>query len=223
MLGFKVLLIDCDRQRNTSKLLPLDKREPPTLTQVLKNEATFSDAIRSARKGLDILPSDKNLHTAANYILIEGMSAYTTISQGIADISGYDFVFFDLPSNYSPITEAVILASEEMIIPCELEPFSVEGLIDMIDTLNETLTKLRHQVVITGIVPFNKDDRYAMSDMYLDSLIENFKERVLPSIRTDADIRKAQSRGETVFEYNPDSKGAQDFKTLADFLIQKEV
>ena len=103
---------------------------------------------------------------------------------------------------YTAISESALWASDEMIIPTVLEPFSVEGILKTIAKLSETLSELEHEVNITGIVPTKVDKRFAMSDSYYKSLVDTFKERVIHSIRTDETIKKAQSLGQTVFSLN---------------------
>ena len=72
---------------------------------------------------------------------------------------------------------------------------------------------------IAGIVPTKIDQRYSMSDSYYKALLNTFKERVIQSIRTDATIKKAQSLGQTVFEYDKSSKAAEDFSRLTDIIV----
>jgi chromosome partitioning protein len=216
----RVLLVDCDLQGNASSLLP--ERRDPTLTHVLKGEALFIHAIQPARKNLDLLPSDQSLHTAANYITAMGMRAYATLKTATRNLSTYDFLFFDHSPSYSPITEAALLASDEMLIPCELAPYAIQGLVDMINKLGDTLSGLDHEVTMTGIVPFKLDQRYSMTAQYLTSLKKRFGERVIHPVRTDATISRAQSLQQTVFEYNPRSKVAEDFLVLAEHLLTRE-
>ena len=216
----RVLLVDCDLQANASNLLP--ERRDPTLTHVLKGEALFSDAIQTARENLDILPADTKLNTAANHIVATGIQAYNTLRRAARSLQGYDFLLFDHSPNYTAITETALLASSEMLIPCELAPYAVSGLINMITKLTETLGDLDHEVDITGIVPFKLDHRYSMTEIYLASLQKRFGELIIHSVRTDSTIARAQSLSQTVFEYDPKSKAAEDFTTLAQLLLAGE-
>jgi chromosome partitioning protein len=221
--GARVLLVDCDRQKNSTSLLPDDRRDPPTLTEVLQSKASLQDAIRPARENLDVLPSSGDLQEAAKHILMTGMRAYGALKNAVARLQGYDFVIFDHSPSLSSITETVLLASDEMLVPCQLEPYAVEGLIDMINKLGDTLTGLDHEVDLIGIVPFRLDKRYAMTKEYLDSLKEHFGERILHPVRTDGTVSRAQSVGQTVFEYDPKSNAAADFMALATILVPEEV
>lgn len=219
--GEKILLVDCDLQRNASSIIPEDQRGEITLTQVLKGQAKFSDAIYHARENLDILPSDANLDTAANHITATGARAYYTLRNALKQVNTYDTILFDHSPSYSPITETVLLASDQMLIPCELAPFAVTGLLEMINKLTETLGGLDHEVAIAGIVPFKLDQRYAMTQLYLTSLKKRFGDLIVQSVRTDATISKSQSLKQTVFEYDPTCKAVDDFNTIASLIIER--
>lgn len=216
----RVLVVDCDLQANASSLLP-EQREP-TLTHVLKGNASFTDAIQTAREGLDILPADNKLNTAANHIVATGIQAYNTLRRATRNLEGYDFLLFDHSPNYTAITETALLASSEMLIPCELAPYAVSGLINMITKLTETLGDLDHEVDITGIVPFKLDQRYSMTGIYLSSLQKRFGELIIHPVRTDSTIARAQSLNQSVFEYDPKSKAVEDFTTLAQLLLSRD-
>src|SRR3712207_4901602 len=73
LMGYKVLLVDCDIQHNPSKLIPQQDQKPITLTHVLKEEARFEDAIQQARENLYLITADRNLDKAANHIVISGI------------------------------------------------------------------------------------------------------------------------------------------------------
>lgn len=217
--GELVLLIDCDLQGNAGSILPDDNRGEASLTQVLKGQAQFEDAIYPARDNLDILPSDTNLDTAANHITATGARAFYTLRNAIKHLNKpYTRIIFDHSPSYSPITEAALLASDDMLIPCELAPFAVTGLLEMINKLTETLEGLDHDVGITGIIPFKLDQRYSMTEKYLTSLQSRFAGLIIHPVRTDATISRAQSVQQTVFEYDLQSKAAEDFNALANII-----
>jgi len=218
--GERVLLIDCDLQGNSGSIIPPDMRGDISLTQVLKGQAQFEDAIYPARDNLDILPSDTNLDTAANHITATGARAFYILRNAIKHLNKpYTRIIFDHSPSYSPITEAALLASNNMLIPCELAPFAVTGLLEMINKLTETLDGLDHEVGITGIVPFKLDQRYSMTGKYLASLKNRFEDLIIHPVRTDSTISRAQSVQKTVFEYDPQSKAAEDFDILANIMI----
>lgn len=223
--GKKVLLIDGDRQRNTTTILPdyvANADYKVTLREVLMEQAILTDAIQEARPHFHIVPSHRNLEQAGKYISTNSIRTLKLLRSAVKELQGYDFIFFDHSPSYSNITDALLLASSEMLIPVELEPFAFEGLLDMIDKIGKVLTELEHEVTLTGYVPNNLDYTKSMTQRYLNDLKETFAERVTSPIRTDAEISKAQEQHKTVFEYSPRSKGVKDFEALALYLLATE-
>lgn len=219
MLQKRVLLVDCDRQGNASSLLP--EQQLPSLTQVLQSEASFDQAIHKARENLWIVPSDTNLDIAAKHIQAHGLKSYALLKHATRHLDDFDVLLYDHSPSYSPITETALLATDEMLIPCELSPFAIEGLLEMISKLSDTLSGLDHEVTMLGIVPFKLDQRYSMTEKYLASLTTRFGPRVLRAVRTDATISRAQSLKQTVFEYDSHCKAAEDISYLAQTLITR--
>jgi chromosome partitioning protein len=219
----KVLLVDCDLQANASSILPADRRGSPTLTHVLKQEVPLVAAIREARPGLDLLPSDNNLDAAANAIVSSGAVGYYLLANAMKNLQGYDFVLLDHSPSYSPITQTGLLASDEILIPVEMSPFAMQGLVDMVNKLTDTMQALNHPLAITGIVPFKLDQRSSMTPPYLESLIKYFGTRVTHPVRIDETVKKSQSMGQTVFEFDPKCRTIEDFNALALAIMPEEV
>ncbi len=217
--GVSVLIIDCDLQGNASTILPTVKE--PTLTHVLKGQAPLSRAVQQAREKLYVVPADANLNKAANYIIGEGRRGYYTLRDEVRKLEGIDLVFFDHSPNYTAVTESALLASNQMLIPCELAPFAVEGLLQMFTKLEETLVD--HSLDLVGIVPFKLNRSKSMHLAYLKDLQETFKGKIYPSIRTDTMIEHAQSKHIPVYEHDQHSKAVEDFSALADLLMKEGV
>jgi len=211
-----VLVVDCDRQHNSSTTLLATAPESPTLTHVLKKEADISKAIRQARERLDVIPADTDLDTASSYLLIHHQ-AFKLLSKATHQLK-YDYIIYDHAGAYTPVMEAALLASDEMLIPCELEAYAVQGLFSMFQKLQETLEE--HEIKNSGIIPYAVDMRYAITSQYLEELREEFGDLILPMIRTDGNITLAQSHQQTIFEYEAEqkirSRAADDFRVLAE-------
>ena len=220
-LGHKVLLVDGDRQSNTTITL-LGKRLTPSLRDVMTEEATIQDAIKEARPNLFIIPSDTDLDRVATWIK-DNHFGYDVIREAVEGLDDFYLVLIDHAGAFTPVMEALLLASSEILIPCELEPYSVNGIFDMQAKLEKQLRK--HKLKNAGIIPYNVDLRYSMARQYLKELRSAFGDLVTAPVRTDSVVSKAQSVGMTVFEYQETydvkSRAAEDFKALAEDLIEE--
>lgn len=221
--GCKVLVIDADRQVNSSKTLLAGQEIRATLKDVIMKVCTIEQAIHQARENLFVIPADTNLDEASIYLSMK-RAHYYGLRQQLAQLQ-YDYVFFDQAGSYTPVMEACLLASNEMFIPCELESYAVQGLFSMFAKLQETL--IDHEITNRGIIPYNVDLRYTMHRQYLEELRTEFKELITAPVRTDSLVPKAQSVQLTVLEYELQfgvkSRAAEDFRTLAADLVEEMV
>ncbi len=222
-LGQRVLVIDADRQGNASTTL-LKGQKTPTLTNVLMKTARLQDAIHQAQEKLYVVPSDTDLDQASRYIVAaDPRRGYYTLRNAVQPLTDFDYVFIDHAGAYTPVMEAALLASAEMLIPCELEGYAVQGLFSMFAKLQDTLTD--HELRNSGIIPYNVDMRYAMARQYLTDLRTEFGDLVTAPVRTDSTVPRAQSLQMTVFEYEDaygeKSRAADDFQALAEDLIEE--
>ncbi len=231
--GRRVLVVDGDRQGNATTVLLRTKQRPAiTLTHVLREEKVLTDAIYEAtaapdllgqRERLYIVPADSNLDKAVTH-LKDTPAANETLRDQLDGLRGeIDIVLFDHPGAYTQVMYALLLASDDMLVPCELEPFSVDGIEDMVVKLKSELRK--HMIRNAGIIPYNTDYRKDMTTSYLNDLKANFGDLVLNEIHTDTTVSNAQDDNLTVFEYDQlhhkKSNAARDFKVLGDVYLRQ--
>jgi chromosome partitioning protein len=126
-----------------------------------------------------------------------------------------DYLLFDHAPNPNSLTRAALYASEEIIVPCELEPYAAQGLSQMIMELTSLFRKRRQQIRMSGIIPFNLDHRRSITTPYLVDLWKTFQLLTTRSIHTDATVPNAQARQQTVFEYEKGSRIAKEIFALA--------
>lgn len=216
--GKQVLVIDADRQGNSSMTL-LAGRRAPTLTQFIQEQVPSLDqVIYQARENLFVVPADTDLDKASSYLNTTPEALYM-LRDTLSELTSFEYVFIDHAGAYTPVMQAGLLASGEMLVPCELEPYATQGLFSMFDKLKRTLRK--HVIHNAGIIPYNVDLRYTMARQYLKELRETFGELIMSPVRTDSTVPRAQSVKQTVFEYDPKSRVANDFRTLAEDLIEE--
>jgi chromosome partitioning protein len=229
--GKRVLVIDGDRQRNSTTTLLGGQYTTPTLKEVIEGSARLEDAIVQAhygdevsddvyedrvRENLFVLPSHPDLEKASVY-LSANRKAFYVIRKGLEALKRpFDLVLVDHAGAYTPVMEALLLASDGMIIPCELEPYCVRGIFDMYEKLKEELPD--HALVNYGIIPYAVNRSKSMTALYTNQLREEFGDLVIQSVCTDANVPKAQSNFETIFEYDPRSNCVKDFQALTQVL-----
>ncbi len=126
-----------------------------------------------------------------------------------------DYLLFDHAPNPNSLTRAALYASEEIIVPCELEPYAAQGLSQMLMELTSLFRKRRQQIRMRGIIPFNLDHRRSITTPYLVDLSRTFGELTTRSIHTDATVPSAQARQQTVFEFEKGSRIAKEIFALA--------
>jgi chromosome partitioning protein len=218
--GIRVLVLDADRQSNASTTL-LAGRRNPTLTQFIQAQVQeqvlpLEQIIYQARENLYVIPSDTDLDKASSFLNANPQMS-DLLKDALSELTNFDFVFIDHAGAYTPVMYAALLASTEMLVPCELEPYATQGLFSMFDKLKKALRK--HVIRNAGIIPYNVDLRYTMARQYLKELHETFGDLITAVVRTDSTVPRAQSLRKTVFEYDPKSRVAEDFRTLAEDLI----
>jgi len=216
MSGRDVLILDGDRQRNTTWTLLKDD-VTPTLADVMTGKCQMADAIKEARDNLYVVPSDTDLEKVGTY-LKDHRKAYYTVAKQLETLDPQPYlVLIDHPGAYSTVMESLLLASHEMLIPCELEPYSVQGLFDMFHKLKEELED--HTLSNSGIIPYNANFSRIMTKQYIDELREEFGDLVLDVVSTDINVSYAQSEQLTIFEYEAKhrikSRASADFHKLA--------
>jgi chromosome partitioning protein len=216
MAGRDVLILDGDRQRNTTWTL-LGDEITPTLSDVMTGKCQLADAIKESRENLYVVPSDTDLEKVGTY-LKDHRKAYYTVAKQLETLDPQPYlVLIDHPGAYSTVMEALLLASHEMLIPCELEPYSVQGLFDMFQKLQEELED--HALTNSGIIPYNANFSRVMTKQYINELREEFGDLVLDVVSTDINVSYAQSEQLSIFEYEAKhklkSRAAADFRKLA--------
>jgi chromosome partitioning protein len=215
--GYQVLVVDGDRQSNTTITLLKQRPVGNGLADVMTGKCNLADAIyETGRPGLYVVPSDGDLDHVAVH-LKEHHRAYYTMQRGLEALQGQlDFVLFDQAGAFNPVMDALLIASQEMLIPCECEPYAVQGLFDMFAKLSR---ELEIELTNAGIIPYNTDMSRKMTGAYMQELLNQFEKHVLDPVRTDTAVPYAQSRQQTIFEYAESlklrSRAAEDFTRLA--------
>src|SRR6266478_1864982 len=150
----RVLLVDSDPQGNATTGLGVPKGEDrPTLYQVLLGEAEIASAIvHTEFEGLDIIPSDKNL-VAANLELVELENRESRLRDKLEPVRGeYPFILIDCPPALDLLTLNAMVAADTILIPIQCEFFALEGISELLDTLERVRESFVSTIQIEGVL-----------------------------------------------------------------------
>jgi len=208
--NYKVLIIDCDPQGAIGSWLGLNPEN--TLYELLTDEARLEDCIHRARGKLDIIASNKYL-ARIEFKLAKEKEIEKAFSKKLKTLKGYDFIFLDCPPSFSILNLNALEYAEEIFLPVSMDYLSLRGVKQVIDLLPGNIK-------LTKIIPTFYDQRTRKSKEILEDLKGFFKNKVTNSIRVNVKLSEASSFHKTIFEYDPGSRGAIDYKNLAEEIIK---
>ncbi len=221
----RVLLIDNDPQGNATTGLGVQK-DPNRLTiyNALIGTEALSAVIQPTQcEGLHIVPSDRSL-IAANVELIDFEDRERRLSTKVAEIrDAYDFILIDCPPALDLLTLNSLVAADSVLIPIQCEFFALEGISQLMDTIDRLKKSFAHDLAIQGILLTMYDDRTTLTRQVAGDLREFFGNQVFRSIiPRSVRLAEAPSHGKPILLYDPRSKGAESYIKLAKEILTNE-
>jgi chromosome partitioning protein len=221
----KVLLVDSDPQGNCTSGVGVTKEaDKPSLYHVLLGETPVADAIRpTAFEGLSVVTADKNL-VGANLELVEIENRETRLRDRLAPIrNSYDFILIDCPPALDLLTLNALMAADAVIVPIQCEFFALEGVSELMDTIDRVRETFKQPLEIGGILLTMYDDRTNLTRQVANDLREFFQEKVFQTIiPRSVRLAEAPSFGQPIINYDPRSKGAESYVKLAKEILDHE-
>jgi len=221
----RVLVVDSDPQGNATSGLGVSK-EPaiPSLYHVLLGDTHAKDAIRSTSfEGLDIITADKNL-VGSNLELIDIPNREYRLRERLAEIrDAYQFILIDCPPALDLLTLNALIAADSVLVPIQCEFFALEGVSELMDTIDRIRESFQHPLAIEGILLTMYDDRTNLTRQVAADLREFFKDEVFRTIiPRSIRLAEAPSFGKPILTYDPRSKGAESYIKLAKEILDHE-
>lgn len=220
----KVLLIDMDPQANATSGLGIDKRELElTSYDVLVNDTAISDVIYETNAdNVDICPANINL-AGAEVELVTAISREQILKNAIGTITdAYDYVLLDCPPSLGLLTLNALTASNRLIIPIQGEYYALEGLSQLMDTINIVKKKLNPELEILGVVLTMFNLRTQLSRQVKEEADKYFGGKVFKTlIPRNVRLAEAPSHGLAICDYDKNSKGARAYEALAKEVIKR--
>ena len=221
----RVLLIDSDSQGNSTSGLGIEKTpDLITLYDVELRDRNIREAIRTTTvEGLDILPADKNL-IGINFEL-SGRQGRETVLRGHLEAikEDYTFILIDCPPALDLLTLNALLAADSVLVPIQCEFFALEGVSELMDTIDRVRESFDHPLRIEGILLTMYDDRTNLVKQVAADLREFFGQEVFRTvIPRSIRLAEAPSHGKPILMYDPASKGSEAYIQLAKEVLANE-
>ncbi len=219
--GRRVLAVDLDAQASLTVSFGLDPSSyARTSHDLLTDDNTSAADVIAATgvDGLDIIPADIRL-ASADVLLREMIMRERILSTKLEKIADrYDVILFDCPPNLSTITINALVASTEAVVPMETQFYSIKAVDDLTRTFNLLAARMNHHLAV-WMLPTKIDLRIKLTKEFLIGMEANFKDRMLTSIRTDANLAKAPMVKEPAVFSFPASRGSRDYRRIARELL----
>lgn len=223
--GKKVLTIDIDPQGNTTSGLGVDKNVVEnTLYELLLGEASTEDTIvENVVENVDLIPSNVNLSGAE--IELIGVEEKEYILKKITEKvrEKYDFIIMDCPPSLSMLTINALTAANSVLVPIQCEYYALEGLSQLIHTIDLVRDRLNQELIIEGVVFTMYDARTNLSLQVVENVKDNLKQNIYKTIiPRNVRLAEAPSYGQPITMYDSKSAGAESYRLLAEEVINRE-
>ena len=219
--GKRVLLVDIDPQGNASSGLGVTERSP-SIYDVLLGEKSAENAVRKTEfDNLSVLPSDMAL-AGAEIELVAIPERETLLRKALASVRGrFDYIFIDCPPSLSLLTLNAMTAADSVLIPIQCEYYALEGVGQLMNTLQLVKKRLNPALEIEGVVLTMLDGRTNLGLQVVQEVKKYFKSRVYGAIiPRNVRLSEAPSHGEPINVYDARSTGAEAYRALAAEFIE---
>ena len=221
--GRRVLVCDTDPQGNTTSGLGVDKRKlNVTLYDVLFSRVEVTKAIRkSTGQNFDLLPSNANL-AGAEVEMVGTPKREFLLKRVLDTLARYDYILIDCPPALGLLTINALTAASEVLIPVQAEYYALEGLSQLLATIQQVKQMLNPSLNLLGVILTMYDNRNSLSAQVNRELEQHFGEKMFNTIiPRNVRLAEAPSFGKTIAEHDKWSKGARAYKALAKELEKK--
>ena len=220
-VGRKTLLIDMDPQGNATSAAGVTKNEADTLYAAYFEGKNIKEIIRDSRDGYSIVPGGQEL--IALDIDIRDSHKQGFLTSQLAEVqSTFDYTIIDTPPTLNQLTTEALLSSVGTLIPLQCEYYSLEGLTDLINTINALSSKTNTNNRVIGIIRTMVDMRNNLAKEVSQELEKHFKNALFNTlIPRNVKLAEAPSFGISALQHKADSFGAMAYLALAGELIRR--
>ena len=222
--GKKILAIDLDPQGNTTSGLGVDKDDlENTVYELMLDECTIRESIHKTEiENLTLIPSNVNLSGAEIELL--GINDKEYILKNAVDYirDDYDFIIIDCPPSLNMLTVNAMTTADTVLVPIQCEYYALEGLSQLIHTINLVQERLNPNLQIEGIVFTMYDGRTNLSMQVIENVRNNLNQTIYDTIiPRGVRLAEAPSHGLPITQYDNRSTGAKAYMALAKEVIER--
>lgn len=220
----RTLLVDCDPQSNSTSGMGF-VRDPNRLNtyHLLMGEASPSQALLATElDGLSLIPAHKNL-IGANLELVNAEEREFRLRRALDSLRGsFDFIVVDCPPALDLLTLNALVAADSVLIPMQAEYFALEGVSELLDTIDRLRQSFNPGLAIEGVVLTMYDERTILAQQVTQELKKHFGEKLLETIiPRNVRLAEAPSYGKPALLYDVRSRGAESYIRLAKELMER--
>lgn len=222
-LGKKVLVIDIDPQGNATSGLGVEKDDvEATVYELMLGQASMAESTKKINNNLYVIPSDVNL-AGAEIELVDMKEKNYVLKNEIDYIRDqYDYLVIDCPPSLSMLTVNAMTTADSILVPIQCEYYALEGIAQLMHTINLVHKKLNPKLAINGVVFTMFDGRTNLSADVIASVKENLHAHIYNTIiPRNVRLAEAPSHGMPINEYDPKSTGAIRYRELAKELVER--
>lgn len=223
-MGQKVLILDLDPQGNATSGVGIEKRKGlKTIYDLIDGESPIDEVIiQTIIDGLDIIPSTVDL-AAAEISLVSLPNREKILKEILDNVKEYyDFIMIDCQPSLGLLTVNALTASDSVIIPMQCEFYSLDGITQLMNTLRLVKLHLNPTLDVEGVVRTMKDNRSNLINQVSQEIIKFFKSKVFDTyIPRNIRLAEAPSHGMPIVLYDPSSKGAEAYLSLAEEFLDR--
>ena len=219
--GYKVLLVDTDSQGNVG--VSLNLKTKLSLYHVLVMGMAPAQVAVNVRPNFDVIVANETL-AAAELYLAGRTNRDRVLRERLIKVAGdYDVVLVDCSPSLSLLNQNALVFADGVLVPVACDFLSIVGVRQVVRTVKNVNSLLRHPVQIHGVLPTFYDARARIAREAHETLQAHFGDRCFAPIRAATRLKEAPSVGKTIFEYAPDSNAAADYRSVVERIISGAV
>ncbi|HKY69839.1 MAG TPA: ParA family protein, partial [Gammaproteobacteria bacterium] len=224
MSNYRVLVLDLDPQGNATMGSGVDKNSlDVTMNELLMGEVTAAEAIlRNTPAGYDLISANADL-TAAEVALLKKNNQQQCLAKALLPIMpNYDFIFLDCPPSLNMLTLNALVAADSVMIAMQCEYYALEGLSDLLRTIEQLKTRCNPKLSVFGIIRTMYDGRNRLCLEVSKQLLQHFGNKVFQTvIPRNVRLAEAPSYGLPIQLYEKNSLGAASYLALANEFLKR--